>query len=184
MTGSPGPGPNPDVFAALLCDWCLAVSPGQQIQVSSTTLAEPLLLALHRAILQRDAWPLLRISPPGLPAQFYRHAGGRHLDGFAPAELAEMRVIDSLLSIDAPANASGLADVDPTLIQRFARGREQLRAVRMTRRWCNTSWPTPSLAQQAGMSEAGSSARLARSGGAPGADRAAPARCRADPDRG
>ena len=28
---------NPDAFAALLCDWCLEVSPGQQILLVSTT---------------------------------------------------------------------------------------------------------------------------------------------------
>src|SRR5579859_1032340 len=56
VTGA-GPGPDPDAFAALLCDWCLEVVPDDRVLVSSTTLAEPLALALHNAILQRDAWP-------------------------------------------------------------------------------------------------------------------------------
>ena len=33
-------GPNPDAFAALLCDWCLEVAPGQQVMVVTTTLAQ------------------------------------------------------------------------------------------------------------------------------------------------
>ena len=51
-------------FAALLVDYCLEVRAGQQILVRSTTLAAPLLLALQRAVLERDAWPLLRPSLP------------------------------------------------------------------------------------------------------------------------
>src|SRR6202034_1836276 len=54
--------PDPEAFAALLCDWCLDVQPGQQVLVHSTTLAEPLLTELHAAILDRDAWPHLRVA--------------------------------------------------------------------------------------------------------------------------
>ena len=55
---------DPERFAALLCDWCLEVAPGQQVMVVTTTNAEPLVTALHAAILDRDAWPILRVTPP------------------------------------------------------------------------------------------------------------------------
>ena len=51
--------PDPEAFAALLCDYCLEVAPGQQVVVRSTSLASPLLLALQRAVLEREAWPFL-----------------------------------------------------------------------------------------------------------------------------
>ena len=51
----------------------------------STTLAAPLLLELQRAILERDAWPLLRVELPGEARGFYEHARDRHLDEFAAA---------------------------------------------------------------------------------------------------
>jgi aminopeptidase len=147
------PGPDPDAFADLLCDWCLEVSPGQQVMVNSTTLAQAPLRALHRAILQREAWPLIRMSPPWLGADFYRYATDRHLDGFAAAELAEMESIDSVLGINAPANTAALADVDPRLIAREAAAHVPVREARMSRRWCGTIWPTPALAQMAAMAD-------------------------------
>ena len=52
--------PDPSRFAALLCDYCLDVQPGQQVVVRSTTLAAPLLLALQEELLVREAWPLIR----------------------------------------------------------------------------------------------------------------------------
>jgi len=145
--------PDPRKFAELLCDWCLEVAPGQQVLISSTILAEPLLTELHAAVLDRDAWPHVRAALPSLAAEFYRHARDRHLDGFAPLDLAETESVDALLGIDAPANASALADVDPALVQRAASARVAVREARLARRWCGTIWPTPALAQLAGMSD-------------------------------
>ena len=70
---------DPGAFAALLCDYCLEVSAGQQVLVRSTTLASPLLLELQHAVLERGAWPLLRVSLPGQEAGFWRAARDEHL---------------------------------------------------------------------------------------------------------
>jgi aminopeptidase len=144
-------GPDPDAFAALLCDWCLEPGPGQQVLVNSTTLAAELVRALHRALLERGAWPALRLALPELAADFYRHASDRHLDSFAPVELAEMESVDAVVSIDAPANTAALAGIAPARIARAATGRTRIREARMARRWCGTLWPTPALAQLASM---------------------------------
>jgi aminopeptidase len=146
--------PDPERFAALLCDWCLEVSPCQQIMVSSTRLAEPLLDAIHAAILDRDAWPVMRMTSPGWGAGFFAHARERHLDGHAAVEMAEVESVDAVLGIDAPLNASALAGVDPALISRLAAARRPLQEVRLSKRWAGTLWPTPALAQLAGMSDA------------------------------
>jgi aminopeptidase len=144
---------DPAAFAALVCDWCLEVAPGEQVMVASTTAAEPLLERLYAAILDRDAWPVMRTSLPGLDADFYRHARARHLDGFAPLELAEIEAIDSVVRIGAPRNTAALAGIDPAVIQRAASARAPVQEARLARRWCGTIWPTPALAQQAGMTE-------------------------------
>ncbi|MFL5824779.1 MAG: aminopeptidase [Solirubrobacteraceae bacterium] len=144
---------DPDAFARLLCDWCLEVRPGQQVMVISSTLAEPLVLALHRAVLDADAWPLLRLSPPRTAEQFFAHAHERHLDEHAPVELDELNGIDAWLRVDAPANTQALAGVDPARLARVARATAALREARLGLRWCGTLWPTAALAQQAGMGQ-------------------------------
>ncbi len=145
---------DPDAFADLLCDWCLEVQPGHQVMVVAGTLAEPLILSLHRAILDRDAWPLLRLSPPGVQEDFYAHASERHLNEHAPLALEELQGIDGWLRIDAPANTRALSGVDPGLVARVARATAPVLETRMGLRWCATLWPTPGLAQEAGMSQA------------------------------
>ena len=84
---------------------------------------------------------------------FYRHARDRHLDSFAALELAEVESVDSLLRIMAPRSTAALAGIDPALIQRAASARAPVQEARLARRWCGTIWPTPALAQQAGMNE-------------------------------
>jgi aminopeptidase len=140
-------------FARLICDWCLEVQAGQQVQIIATTLAQEPVLALHRELLQRGAWPLLRLSPPSLAEDFFRHARQAQLECFAPVELTELREIDASVRIDAPANTRALAGVDPSLIARNSRGRAPLLEALLARRWCGTLWPTAALAQQAGMGE-------------------------------
>jgi aminopeptidase len=145
---------DPDAFAALLCDYCLEAQPGQQVLVRSTTLAAPLLLALQRALLEREAWPLLRAALPEQEAGFWEAARDVHLDGFPAAELAEIEAADAIVRIDAPANTRELATVDPARMTRAARARAGMREAMLSLRWCGTLWPTPAGAQQAGMGTA------------------------------
>jgi aminopeptidase len=145
---------DPAAFARLLCGYCLNAQPGQQVVVRSTTLAAPLLLAVQRELLARDAWPLLRTELPGAAEQWWDAAGERQLDGFAPAELAEAEQVDASLTIQAPENTTALAGVDPARMARAARARAPIREAAMRRRWCGTLWPTPAGAQRAGMGTA------------------------------
>jgi aminopeptidase len=130
--------------------------------VRSTTLAAPLLLALQRALLEREAWPLLRPALPGQEAGFWAAAHDVHLDSFPAADLAEVQAADAVLRIDAPTNTRELAAVDPALMTRAARARASLREATLALRWCGTLWPTPAAAQQAGMAEEDYAAFLER----------------------
>ena len=144
-------GPDPDDFARLLAGYCLDVQPGEQVLVRSTTLAAPLLLALQRELLEREAWPLLRTELPGQSEGFWAAARDAHLDGFAAADLAREGARDCLLLIQAPENTRALAGVDPARMARAARARAADPRGAMRQRWCGTLWPTPAGAQQAGM---------------------------------
>lgn len=146
--------PDPDAFAALICDWCIEVQPGWQVLVGITPQAMDLGHALYRALLERDAWPLMRFAPGVFARDLYGSARDRHLDGYAPADLLETQSVDAVVRIDAPENTQALAGVDPALITRAARARAPVQEARMKLHWCGTLWPTPALAQQARMNDA------------------------------
>ena len=153
---------DPRAFADLLAGYCLEVRAGQQIAVRSSTEAAPLLLELQRAILERDAWPILRIDLPGQTRGFYDHAGDRHLDDVSSLALDEAKRIDANLGVTATADVRDLVGVDPARITRLARARRPVRETIMKKRWCSTLWPTEALAGQAGMALAEYEAFVAR----------------------
>jgi aminopeptidase len=142
---------NVDGFARLLTDYCLEVKGGQQVQISSTTLAAPLLLALQREMLERGAWPLLDVDLPGQAEEYWSAVTDDALDSFPSSELAAARELDASLRIQATDNANALASVDPARLARAARAQAPLREARLQKRWAITLWPTPAAAQQAGM---------------------------------
>jgi len=145
---------DPDAFADLLCDWCLDAREGDYVLVFTTTLAAPLVRALHRALITRGAWaPGVRIAVPGVAEDFYRLAPDELLDNFPPQDLVEMERTDAHLTIQAPENTRALAAIDPATIARAARARAPVLEVRLSKRWCGTLWPTPALSQEAGMSD-------------------------------
>jgi aminopeptidase len=145
--------PDPDRFAELLCDWCLAARPGDQVLIGLTLQAVPLVRSLHRALLEREAWPLIRLADSELAPAFYRHARDAQLDSYATIELLEAQQADAVIGITATANTRALASVDPELIIRAGRARAEVREARLATRWCGTLWPTPALAQQAAMGD-------------------------------
>src|SRR4051794_14513353 len=150
-------------FADLLAGYCLDIQPGQQVLVRSTSLAAPLLLELQRVILERDAWPVMRVELPGQAEGFYASARDWQLDEFPSLAFREAKECDATVGIQAPENTRALAGVDPARIARLARGRREVREQTLKKRWCSTLWPTDALAQQASMSRADFEAFVARS---------------------
>ena len=144
-------GPDPERFAALICDWCLELERGARVLVDTTTLAADYASALHAAILDRDGWPFVWLTPPGLGADFYRHARERHFAHPSPPELALADGLDAFVRIAAPGDTRELAGIDPALIARAASARAPLRERMRGLRSCLTLVPTPALAAQAGM---------------------------------
>ncbi|HEX8086310.1 MAG TPA: aminopeptidase [Solirubrobacteraceae bacterium] len=152
---SPAPTPrgrlDPAAFARLLVGYCLDAQAGQQVVVRSTTLAAPLLLEVQRELLEREAWPLLRVELPGQTRGFYALARDAQLDGYAPLALEEAKKAHASLAIQAPENTRALAGIDPERLSRAALGRAPIRREALKRRWCLTVWPTDALAQEASM---------------------------------
>jgi aminopeptidase len=146
--------PDPEAFAALLCDWSMDVGPGDRVGILSTTLAADLAAALHRAVLERDAWPYVALEPPGLAADLYRHAHERHRTQPPPTQMAVAGTLDAFVRIEAPANTTELADVDPAIVAQVATARRPFQEASLKLRWTGTILPTPALAQQAQMSTA------------------------------
>lgn len=144
--------PDTKAFADLICDYSLEISRGDQVLVDSPVVAQPFLLELQKAILEREAWPLFRLKFSGQEPGFYRHAKDVHLEGFAPLELHEYKSVDRHLRVIASQDPDGFDGIDPGIISRATKSRAPLLAAKFAIELRSlTYWPTEIAAARAGI---------------------------------
>jgi aminopeptidase len=144
-------------YAELLVDTCLGVQPGWQVVVFGTPQARPLVEEVLRTLARRDAWALLRLTFGGIasgPRQWTLEAPLERVRELAPLELHTLVEADALLVIDAPENTRDAAAVP---VERLEAAQHALlpvteRITSHTVPWVGCQYPTPALAQEAGLS--------------------------------
>lgn len=66
--------PRVEKLAQVLTEYSAPVQEGDQVAIQGSPLAQPLLLALYRAVLRRGGHPLLFVDVPGAEEIFLREA--------------------------------------------------------------------------------------------------------------
>ncbi len=141
---------DPQRHAALMVDYCIGAQEGDRVLVSATTLALPLVEAIHQQLLARGAQPLLRLEYPGQQDAFLQGASDALLDSLHPTDLAEMESVQATIRILTPQHPSGTTD--PLRQARHTRTLAPIAAARAQRRWTLTLYPTAAGAEMAGLS--------------------------------
>ena len=155
LPGAAGAVIDADAFAVLIADWCLEVQPraADPDRDDARSRRSRRSRCTGRCS-NAAAWPLLRLTPRGLEADFFRHARDQHLDGVAPIELAEAEAADASVRIMRAGEHQPAGRRRPGAASRGGRA-PRSRCARRARGSAGalTIWPTPALAQQAGMAE-------------------------------
>ena len=148
--------PRVERYATLLVDTCLGVERGWQVLVWGMPMARPLLEEVTRQLGQRGAYPLLRLTFGGglvYHRDWVRHAPLEVLAEPASIDVHALQHCDGLIAISAPENTRDGSDI----------AAERMSAVQAAYRpaterihssaipWVMCWYPTPALAQDAGM---------------------------------
>jgi aminopeptidase len=147
--------PRVEQYARLLVDTCVDVQPGDQVLVFATPLARPLVEAVSKRIGERGAYALLRLAWG--PDVGWANAAPEELLETLPAiERHAYETLDAMIGIDAPENTRELSAVSPERQQSKRRAMAPVlqRFLSDDARWVGCQWPTPALAQEAGMTVA------------------------------
>jgi aminopeptidase len=149
--------PRVERYAALLLDTCLHVEPGWQVLVWGYPQARPLLEAIMRELGRRDAYPLLRLTCGGglvYHREWLRHAPVERIGEPAPIDVHTLEHCDALLAVAAPENTRDGSDISPQrpagVNAAYRSSIERVNASDFP--WVMCWYPTPALAQDAGMS--------------------------------
>lgn len=147
-----------EAYAKLIVERCLDVQPGWQVLVVSSPVARPLVEEVVGAIARRGAYPLVRLSfvEESIPFEtvWAREAPDELLGELAGVERLTREQIDAYLVIGAPENTREGSDVSPErrLLLRRAGAGFLRRRLSLELPWTGCRYPTPALAQEAGMS--------------------------------
>ena len=152
-------------YAELLLDTCLGVERGWQVIVWGTPWARPLLEEVMKQLAERGAYPLLRLTFDGghwrEHRAWLRHAPLEVISEPAMIEVHARHHCDAWLGVQAPENTRDGADIaaertnavneayDPVR-SRLGPGRRPAPS-RDEIPWVMCWYPTPALAQDAGM---------------------------------
>ena len=151
------PDPRLHTWAEVLVGYSTAVQPGETVAISGGVAAEPLLGAIHRAVLAAGAHPVLLPGFPELAADLLARGSDEQLAYVSPLERFVRAEADVAIAVAAATNTRALSGVDPARQTRWARARADLTEVSMRRaasgerRWSSTLYPTAAYAQDAEM---------------------------------
>lgn len=152
--------PRIDGLARVLTEYSLALEPGQVCEIAASTAAEPLVRALHDAVLEAGANPILNLAVDGQQASFFERAGDEQIEWTSPLEEWVVDNADARVRILSETNTKELSAVAPEKQQRRQRARTELVKRMMDRsaagelRWNVTMFPTDAYAAGASMSRA------------------------------
>ena len=147
-----------DRYAHLLVNYCVSLQPGERLYVASTTLAEPLIDALHREALKAGGHLEASLTTRG-QAEAMREYGSPEQFAYLPTLYSRaMNEFEAYIYVSAPFS---LREAEPAAELKAAR-REAFKPLhdtyfartadrRLKRSMC--IYPTEALATEAGMSE-------------------------------
>jgi len=149
--------PRVDAYAKLLVERCIDPQPRQQVVVASSPLARPLVEEVVRLIARRGAYALPRLSFSGSVLSdrtWAADAPEELLDELAPLDRLTAEQLDALIVIDAPENTRESSAMPADRLARAQLASRPLvdRVTAHEMPWVGCQFPTPALAQEAGMS--------------------------------
>lgn len=145
--------PRIEQYARLLVERCLDVQPGWQVVVKGEPLARPLVKAAARLIAERGAYLLPQLGFSDIMGTWLKHAPLDLIATAAPIEQFTQEKMDAYFHITAPENTREGSDIPPEQMRAFRQSRKTYieRVLNWTMPWVGCNFPTPALAQEAGM---------------------------------
>ena len=145
--------PRVAAYADLLVDRCVGVQPRWQVAVSAQVGARPLVEAVQRRIAEAGAWAITQLTYDTVGGAWARAAPEEILGEPPPAVRTMQETADAFIGILAPENTRDGADLPPArlVLAQAASSTLRERMTSMEVPWALCQFPTPALAQEAGM---------------------------------
>ena len=129
------------------------VQPGEHVLIEIIDAPDEIAIELIRAIRAAGGHPHVNLRHTRVTAEMFAGATDEQYASIAGFELAEMQAMDAYIAIRGASNSFENSAVPS---EKMALAQKHMKAVHNRRvchtKWCVLRWPTPSMAQSAGMS--------------------------------
>jgi aminopeptidase len=140
-------------LARLLITYSCALQRGERILLDMIDVPDEFTVELMRESRRAGAMPLVEVRHSRVSREVMRGTDRVHAGTVRDIEMARMKKVQAYIAIRGAANASESSDVPSDRLQLYSKTLRPVLNYRVNKtKWCVLRWPTPSMAQAAGMS--------------------------------
>jgi aminopeptidase len=142
-----------DKLAKLLVEYSIRLRRNEAVLIEAFDIPDEMTVALVRAVRNAGGVPFAQVYHARVSRALALEASDRQLNLMASHELARMKKMNAYIAVRGSHNITELADVPPDKMQLIGKKMRPVQDQRVKRtKWVVLRWPTPSMAQLAGIS--------------------------------
>lgn len=145
--------PRYERLARLLVEYSTALKKGEKVLLDMIEIPDEFTVELIRAVRRRGAIPLVEVRHGRVSRELMRETNESHAALVRDVELFRMKKVQAYIALRGSHNINETADVASDRMSLFSRTLRPVLNYRVNKtRWVVLRWPSPSMAQSAGMS--------------------------------
>src|SRR5437667_8071379 len=142
-----------DNLAKLLVEYSIRLKRNETVLIEAFDIPDEMTIALIRAAQKLRGIPFVQTQHARINRALALEASDRQLNLMARHELARMKKMDAYIAVRGSNNITELSDVPVRQMKLIAKKMRPVQDQRVKKtKWVVLRWPTPSMAQLAGMS--------------------------------
>src|SRR5256884_1034485 len=142
-----------DNLAKLLVEYSIRLKRNETVLIEAFDIPDEMTIALIRAAQKLRGIPFVQTHHARINRALALEASDRQLNLLARHELARMKKMGAYIAVRGSNNVTELSDVPPEKMKLLAKKMRPVQDQRVKKtKWVVLRWPTPSMAQLAGMS--------------------------------
>src|SRR5213082_1338981 len=142
-----------DKLAKLLVEYSIRLKRNETVLIEAFDIPDEMTIALVSVARKAGGVPFAQTYHVRVNRALSLDASDRQLNLTASHELARMKKMDAYIAVRGSNNVTELSDVPPETMKLIARKMRSVQDQRVKKtKWVVLRWPTPSMAQLAGMS--------------------------------
>ncbi len=142
-----------DKLAKLLVEYSIRLKRNETVLIEAFDIPDQMTIALIRAVRKAGGVPFAQTYYTRVNRALALEASDRQLNLMASHELARMKKMNAYIAVRGSNNITELSDVPPEKMKLIGRKMRRVQDQRVKKtKWVVLRWPTPSMAQLAGMS--------------------------------